>query len=123
MADPRVKDVGAFIGSGGPRFYLPVAPEFPYGSYGQLIVDTLSYAEVNSLVADIEPWLNDNYPQILTRVRKYTVGPVEPWPFEGRFRGPAEAHLAPPRRLRASSRPSPGASHGSWPRFVTPRWP
>ena len=115
MADPRVKDVGAFIGSGGPRFYLPVAPEFPYGSYGQLVVDTLTFEEVNSLVADIEPWLNDNYPQILTRVRKYTVGPGEPWPFEVRFSGPAEADLDTLRRLGEQGmeilRQSPLAKH------------
>jgi multidrug efflux pump subunit AcrB len=115
IADSRVKDVGTFIGSGGPRFYLSAAPEFPYASYGQLIVDTPTFADVNSLVADIEPWLNENYPQILTRVRKYTVGPGEPWPFEVRFSGPAEADLDTLRRLGAQGmeilRQSPLAKH------------
>jgi multidrug efflux pump subunit AcrB len=97
--DPRVKDIGTFIGSGGPRFYLPVDPEFPYSSFGQVIVDTLSFAEVDSLVAEMEPWLNEQYPEILTRVRKYTVGPGDTWPFEVRISGPAEADLDTLRRL------------------------
>ncbi len=115
LNDPRVKDVGTFIGSGGPRFYLPVDPEFPYSSFAQLIIDTNSYAEVNSLVAEIEPWLNEQYPEILTRVRKYTVGPGDTWPFEVRISGPAEADLDTLRRLGSEGmeilRQSPLAKH------------
>ncbi|MCZ6651814.1 MAG: efflux RND transporter permease subunit [Planctomycetota bacterium] len=93
MADPRVKNVGAFIGMGGPRFYLPVDPEFPYASFAQLIVNTPTSGDVNSLVAELEPWLNENYSQAMTRVRKYTVGPGDTWPFEYRISGPADADL------------------------------
>ncbi|MEN8780538.1 MAG: efflux RND transporter permease subunit [Desulfobacterales bacterium] len=99
LADSRVKDVGTFMGSGGPRFYLPVDPEFPYSSFAQLIVNTPTFAEVNPLVEDYESWLNEQFPQILTRVRKYTVGPGDTWPFELRISGPAEANLDTLRRL------------------------
>jgi multidrug efflux pump subunit AcrB len=113
--DPRVKDVAAFIGSGGPRFYLPVDPEFPYASFAQLIVNTPTFADVNSLVAELEPWLNETYPQILTRVRKYTVGPGDTWPFELRISGPAEADLDTLRRLGSEGmdilKQSPIAKH------------
>ena len=113
--DPRVRDVGAFIGAGGPRFYLPVDPEFPYASFAQLIVNTPTFADVNSLVAELEPWLNDNYPQVLTRVRKYTVGPGDTWPFEVRISGPAEANLDTLRRLGSEGmeilKQSPLAKH------------
>ncbi|MGI9511205.1 MAG: efflux RND transporter permease subunit, partial [Geminicoccaceae bacterium] len=97
--DPRVKDVGAFIGSGGPRFYLPVDPELPYPEYGQLIVNTHDVTGVNELVGELEPWLNETYTGGLTRVRKYTVGPGDDWPFELRISGPAEADLGTLRRL------------------------
>ena len=80
--DPRTADIGTFIGSGGPRFYLPVDPEFPYQSYGQIVVNTPSFAEVDPLVKMMEPWLNENLPDVMTRVRKYTVGPGDTWPFE-----------------------------------------
>ncbi len=97
--DPRVKNVAAFIGAGGPRFYLPVDPEFPYASFGQLIVNTPTFADVSSLTAELEPWLNDHFTQALTRVRKYTVGPGDTWPFELRISGPAEADLRTLRQL------------------------
>ena len=98
-ADPRVQNVGTFIGMGGPRFYLPVAPEFPYSSFAQVIVNTPSFDEVGPLVEEYDTWLNEAYPDILTRVRKYTVGPGDTWPFELRISGPAEADLDTLRRL------------------------
>ena len=73
--------LGTFMGSGGPRFYLPVDPEFPYSSFAKLIVNTPTFAEVNPLVAEYEPWLNENYPQVLTRVRK--IRPMIPDRLEG----------------------------------------
>lgn len=97
--DPRVRNVGTFIGAGGPRFYLPVDPEFPYPEYVQLIVNTHSFADVDPLLQEMEPWLNENYTQGMTRVRKYTVGPGDDWPFELRISGPAEADLITLRRL------------------------
>ena len=97
--DQRIKNFGTFMGAGGPRFYLPVDPEFPYSSYAQIIVNTPSFAEVDPLVAELEPWLVDNVPQALTRVRKYTVGPGDTWQFEARITGPAEADLATLRNI------------------------
>jgi multidrug efflux pump subunit AcrB len=113
--DARVKNVTAFIGSGGPRFYLPVDPEFPYPSYAQLIVNTPTFDDVNSLLVDLEPWLNEQYPQALTRVRKYYVGSGDTWPFELRIGGPAEADLGTLRALgekgMAILKESPLAKH------------
>jgi multidrug efflux pump subunit AcrB len=115
MADPRVKDVVAFIGAGGPRFYLPVDPEFPYPSYAQLIVTTHDLAGLNELLVETEPWLEKNYPQVLTRARKYKVGSGDTWPFELRISGPAEADLDTLRRLGAEGveilRQEPLAKH------------
>jgi multidrug efflux pump subunit AcrB len=115
VGDPRVTSVGAFIGAGGPRFYLPVDPEFPWPEFGQLIVNTPTFADVNSLSAELEPLLKEQFPQAMTRVRKYTVGPGDTWPFELRISGPAEADLATLRRLgeegMAILNDSPRAKH------------
>jgi multidrug efflux pump subunit AcrB len=97
--DPRVKSTGTFMGAGGPRFYLPVDPEYPYTSYGQIVVNTQDYDAVIGLIEELTPWVAENYPQALTRVRKYTVGPGDTWPFELRIAGPAEADLDTLRRL------------------------
>lgn len=115
IGDPRVKDVGTFVGAGGPRFYLPVNPEFPWAEFGQLIVNTPTYADVNSLVKELEPLLNEQFTQAMTRVRKYTVGPGETWPFELRISGPGNADLDTLRRLgnegMAILKDSPLAKH------------
>ncbi|MDJ0950427.1 MAG: efflux RND transporter permease subunit [Alphaproteobacteria bacterium] len=97
--DPRVRSVGTFIGMGGPRFYLPVDPEFPYPEYAQIIVNTHSFEDVDGLYTEMEAWTNEAFPQALMRVRKYTVGPGDDWPFELRISGPAEADLGTLRRL------------------------
>jgi len=99
ISDPRTADVGSFIGAGGPRFYLPVDPEFPYQAYGQIVVNTPSFAEVDPLVEMMESWLNENVTEAMTRVRKYTVGPGDTWPFEMRIIGGAKADPATLRRL------------------------
>ncbi len=89
--DPRVKGVSTFMGAGGPRFYLPVDPELPYASYAQLVVNTESLEVVNDLVAELDAWIEGAIPEAMTRVRKYTAGPGNTWPFEVRFSGPANA--------------------------------
>ncbi len=99
MGDERVTNVGSFIGAGGPRFYLPVNPEFPWAEYGQLIINTPDYDSVVSLIEEFEPKLKEQFPQAMIRVRMYTVGPADTWPFEYRIAGPAEADLAELRRL------------------------
>ena len=89
--DPRVTGVSTFIGSGGPRFYLPVDPEFPHASYAQLVVNTASLDVVDDLVDDLNDWAGTAIPEAMVRVRKYTAGPGNTWPFEVRFSGPANA--------------------------------
>jgi multidrug efflux pump subunit AcrB len=86
-----VTAVSAFIGSGPPRFYLPVDPEDAYSSYGQLIVNTETLEDVDRVMAYITPWVLENRSQALVRVRKYGVGAFDDWKLEARFSGPAEA--------------------------------
>ncbi len=90
--DKRVSGVTTFVGAGGPRFYLPVDPEFPYESDAQVVINTSSLDGVYSLVEDLEPWVQQNLPEAMVRVRKYTAGPGFTWPFEARFTGPANAN-------------------------------
>ena len=99
MANPRVLNVNTFIGAGAPRFYIPVDPELPYASYAQIVVNTHTYQDVEPIAATMEPWLFEKVPQAMTRVRKYSVGPSDTWPFEVRISGPAEADLTVLRSL------------------------
>ena len=93
LADERVESVSIFIGQGPPRFYLPVDSEFPYETYANIVVNTRSGGDVRPVVAEFEPWMDENTPQALTRVRLYGLGPSDTWKFEARFSGPQEADL------------------------------
>jgi multidrug efflux pump subunit AcrB len=99
MESEHVTSVSSFIGQGPPRFYLPVNPEAPNASYAQIIVNTHDWQGVDALIEELEPWLHENVPQAMVRIRKYGVGPADTWKFEARIHGPAEADLATLRRL------------------------
>ncbi|MBK0400431.1 efflux RND transporter permease subunit [Limibaculum sp. M0105] len=97
--DPRVADVAAFVGGGPPRFYLPVEPEAQNSAYGQLIVNVHEQSDINDLIADIEPWLTENFADALMPLRKFGVGPGDTWKFELRISGPGDADAATLRGL------------------------
>jgi len=99
LGDERVEAVTAFIGQGPPRFYLPVDPEDMNPSYAQLIVNVHDYRVVDAMIAELKPWLAQQYPDAQIPVRKYAVGPADTWKFEVRISGPAEADPAVLRRL------------------------
>ena len=86
-----VSGVTAFVGRGQPRFYLPVVGEDPYSSFGQIIVNTNTFNDVDGVMSAITPWLKENFPQAMSRVRKYAVGSFNDWKFEARFSGPWNA--------------------------------
>lgn len=90
LADERVESVATFIGSGPPRFYLPVEPELPNPSYGQLIVNVRDARDIDDLIRDLDPWLRTTYPDALPVVRRFGVGPSNTWKLEARLVGPAE---------------------------------
>jgi multidrug efflux pump subunit AcrB len=97
LAHDEVTLVSTFIGQGPPRFYLPVDPEAPYQSYGQLIVNTDDFRGVQTLFDEFGPWIDQNISDALVVMRKYGLGPSETWPVEARFSGPA---IADPDTLR-----------------------
>ncbi len=83
--------VSTFIGSGPPRFYLPVNPESGYSSYAQIIVNIDNLPNVDVVIDKLESWLSEHNPGHIVRVRKYAVGAFDDWKFEARFSGPANA--------------------------------
>lgn len=100
---PSVSGVSSFIGAGPPRFYLPVNPEDSYPNYAQLIVNTDTLEGVDDVLKVIDPWLQENFPQALVRVRKYAVGAFDDWKIEARFSGPANADPDVLRKLAAQA--------------------
>ncbi len=99
LSDERVESAATFIGAGPPRFYLPVSPEQQYASYGQIVVNVNDYREIDGLIAELEPWLSERFPDAQVPIQKFGVGPSETWKFEVRISGPSDADPAVLRRL------------------------
>jgi len=89
--DERVADVTAYIGSGPPRFYLPVEPEESNQAYGQLIVNVDDFRDIRPLIKELAPWTREAFPDALVPLREYAVGPGNTWKFDLRISGPATA--------------------------------
>lgn len=98
-ADERVTAVASYIGSGPPRFYLPVEPEPPLGSYAQLVVNVEDVSEIDALLVELQPWVEQAFPDTLMSLRKFGVGPSNTWSFELRISGPAVADAGTLRML------------------------
>lgn len=95
----NVESVSSFIGAGPPRFYLPVDPEFSYSNYGQLLVNFKNYRDVDPFIAQHSQWLQNEFPEALVRIRKYNVGPGDPWKFELRVLGSYDTNLSELRNI------------------------
>ncbi len=98
-ADERVDGVATFVGSGPPRFYLPVEPELPYPSYAQLVVNVHDFRDIDDLILDLTPWFQETYPDALPVLRRFGVGPTNTWKLEMRISGPADADPNDLRKL------------------------
>ncbi len=99
LADERVDNVATFIGSGPPRFYLPVEPESANPAYGQLIVNLHDFREIDGLIKELTPWVEKAFPDAMVPMRKFDVGPGQTWQFQYRISGPAIADTAVLRNL------------------------
>ena len=95
----NVESVSSFIGAGPPRFYLPVDPEFIYSNYGQLLINFKSFHDIDPFITLHSQWLQNEFPEALVRIRKYNVGPGDPWKFELRVLGPYNANPGELRHL------------------------
>jgi multidrug efflux pump subunit AcrB len=85
---PGVTTTTSFIGQGALRFLLTYEPEMPNPSYGQLLVTVEDYRKIDQMIADIRPYLTDNYPDAFIKLSKFGLGPGGGTKIEARFSGP-----------------------------------
>ena len=87
VQEAGVKSVTAWIGSGVPRFYLPLDQVFPQTNVSQLIVlpDDLKTREV--LRAKLPALLAQEFPEVRGRVKLLPNGPPVPYPVQFRVLG------------------------------------
>ena len=93
LAEPGVKTVSTWVGSGVPRFYLPLDQTFPQTNVSQLIVVPQDLKVRESLRKKMPALLAEEFPEIRGRVKLLPNGPPVPYPVQFRVVGPDPAVL------------------------------
>jgi multidrug efflux pump subunit AcrB len=93
MQDPAVQTVTTWVGSGVPRFYLPLDAIFPQTNVSQMIVVPKSLAERDLLRLQIPEWIAQDFPEVRVRVKNLPNGPPVAYPVQFRVIGDDPAVL------------------------------
>ena len=83
-----VKSVTTWVGSGVPRFYLPLDQVFPQTNVSQLIVLPTDLKTREILRAKLPALLAQEFPEVRGRVKLLPNGPPVPYPVQFRVVGP-----------------------------------
>jgi multidrug efflux pump subunit AcrB len=94
LSMPAVKDVTTWVGSGVPRFYLPMEQIFPQSNASQLIVEPRDLATRETLRTELPALMAREFPEVRARVKLLPNGPPVAYPVQFRVVG------ADPRELR-----------------------
>lgn len=81
------------VGDGHLRFMLTYESEDASPSYGQLLVDVENFNQIEDLKAELQSWINAEFPDASAKVWKFLLGPSGGSKIEVRFAGPDAAVL------------------------------
>jgi multidrug efflux pump subunit AcrB len=105
LREPGVTAVSTWVGSGVPRFYLPLDQVFPQTNVSQLIVQPADLKVRESLRVKLPALLAEEFPEVRGRVKLLPNGPPVPYPVQFRVVG------ADPVQLRARADEVKAALH------------
>jgi multidrug efflux pump len=95
MREPGVTSVSTWVGSGLPRFYLPLDQVFPQTNVSQLVLMPQDLKTREALRVKLPTLLAQEFPEVRGRVTLLPNGPPVPYPVMFRVMG------ADPEQLRA----------------------
>jgi len=87
MAEPGIKSVTQWVGSGVPRFYLPLEQVFPQSNVSQLIVLPQDLPTREALRNKLPALLAQEFPEVRGRVKLLANGPPVAFPVQFRVIG------------------------------------
>jgi multidrug efflux pump subunit AcrB len=87
MKEPGVATVSSWVGSGVPRFYLPLDQIFPQANVSQIIVLPKDLKERETLRVRLPKLLAEEFPEVRGRVKLLPNGPPVPYPVQFRVVG------------------------------------
>ena len=88
MELPGVASVSGWVGSGVPRFYLPLDQVFPQSNVSQFIVLAQDLQKRGALLRTLPTVLAQEFPEVRGRVKLLPNGPPVPYPVQFRVVGP-----------------------------------
>jgi multidrug efflux pump subunit AcrB len=91
--EPGVAAVSTWVGSGVPRFYLPLDQVFPQTNVSQFIIQPADLKVRESLRVKLPGLLAREFPEVRGRVKLLPNGPPVPYPVQFRVVGPDPAAL------------------------------
>ena len=97
LATEGVESVSLWVGSGVPRFYLPLDQVFPQSNVSQFIIQPKDLKLRESLRVALPAIMAKEFPDVRARVKLLPNGPPVPFPVQFRVAGPDPHAL----RLRA----------------------
>jgi multidrug efflux pump len=93
---PNVESVTSYVGTGSPRFYLPLDQIFPQSNVSQIVVLPKDLNSRESLRLQIVDVFKKDFPEVRGRVRLLPNGPPVQYPVQFRVAGP---EIGPVRAL------------------------
>ncbi|MEZ1316149.1 efflux RND transporter permease subunit [Pseudomonas fluorescens] len=107
----------AYVGTGSPRFYLPLDQQLPAASFAQFVVLAKSIEEREALRTWLIQTLNEQFPTLRSRVTRLENGPPVGYPVQFRVTGEhIEQVRALARKVAAKVRENPHVAnvHLDW---------
>ncbi|MBC6406483.1 MAG: efflux RND transporter permease subunit [Rhodospirillales bacterium] len=115
--NPEVASSIAYVGNGGPRFFLSLSPVDPDPHVAFMVVNTKEAAQAPILAERLREELNASYPNVNGRVKEMWLGSSEPGLVEFRISGPnPEVLFEKGRRMTEALADLAGTSwvHNDW---------
>ncbi|GAB3626665.1 Cobalt-zinc-cadmium resistance protein CzcA [Pandoraea terrae] len=84
---PEIDHTVSFVGSGAPRFYLPLDQQLAQPNFAQLVVTTKSVKDREALARWLAPKLREEFPSVRTRLSRLENGPPVGFPVQFRVSG------------------------------------
>jgi multidrug efflux pump len=106
--NPEVDDVVSYVASGGPRFYLALAPPDGYANNAYMIVNVKRTQDVVTVRERLNRWALRAIPEARVTPKEMSMGPSEAGLVEFRLIGPSSGVLAEAsEKLMAALRAAP----------------
>ncbi|HTR06594.1 MAG TPA: efflux RND transporter permease subunit [Paraburkholderia sp.] len=84
---PEIDHFIDFVGTGAPRFYLPLDQQLQQPNFAQFVITAKSVEDREKLASWLEPMLRDDFPAIRTRLSRLENGPPVGYPVQFRVSG------------------------------------